>query len=333
MRPATKSAHKSSATLSIRAQPTVCIAVCTRNRNTQLRTALESLGALNLSDDFNTEVLVVNNASSDSTEEVVTKLAADYPELSLRIVHESIVGYAHARNRVLQETEADWIAFFDDDQIADRNWLIELWRVAQKRNADCVGGTVKLDVESGGLVPARFCRNLLGETEPTMPERMYRSGFKPGAGNLLIRRQVIEKVGGFPIDQLGRGEDTRLFERLRAEECVCWFAPKAVIVHVIPAIRNRPAAYRALARECSNSGDLAWRKWGWMLPVVGLTRLFLVLVVHLPQLVWHQLLGSAAQRLDCQCIMILNVYRMLSELRQCGRELTDFPSALAARRD
>ena len=44
----------------------------------------------------------------------------------VELVREVKPGVAAARNRGVREAQGSWIAFFDDDQIADRHWLSEL---------------------------------------------------------------------------------------------------------------------------------------------------------------------------------------------------------------
>src|SRR2546421_689464 len=103
----------------------VSVVVCTYNRAALLRDALASLGVLQTDGRFRYEILVVDNASSDETPAVIEEEAARSP-VPMRGVREARPGVACARNRGVQETAAPWIAFFDDDQIADPGWLAEL---------------------------------------------------------------------------------------------------------------------------------------------------------------------------------------------------------------
>src|SRR5688572_12728930 len=102
----------------------VTVVVCTFNRADMLRNALISLLKLETEAQFRFEVLVVDNNSTDHTAEVVAQLAQD-ASAPLRYVREVRQGHASARNRGIQEARGDWIASFDDDQLADARWLIE----------------------------------------------------------------------------------------------------------------------------------------------------------------------------------------------------------------
>lgn len=299
--------------------PTICVVVCTRNRASQLREALESLVHLTTEDAFQLAVLVVDNGSADDTQRVIKQCQAKHPQLHLRSALEPEVGFAYARNRAIREANSDWIAFFDDDQLAEPVWLLELWRLASRRQADCVGGAVKLRLVDEEFSPGELCRALLGETSHAVEERPFDRSFHPGTGSLLIRRTRLVELGGFTTDKPGRGEDTRLFERLTRVGCQSWYCPQAIVEHVIPRERNQPCAYRALARDCADASDIAWRQWGALLPAVTLARFCRLLVIDLPRLGGATVFGSPATRLDRQCQVIMNFWRCVNELAFCGQ--------------
>ena len=291
----------------------ICIAVCTRNRPEPLSEALQSLAGLTTSDEFRYSVLVVNNGSIEATSKIILDAKSNYPQLNLRSVNEPRVGFAHARNRATQETDAPWIAFFDDDQIADPNWLIELWQTTQRNKTVCVGGAVHLKFIAPTFQPGPYCRQMLGETQPDATEHQCASGFNPGTGNLLIKRSVILEVGGFATDHIGRGEDSILIAKLRAKNYAVWFTPSALIHHVISPERNRPAAYLRLAKEASYAGCFGWIRWGWRLPFAGIVRLLCSILLDIPKLCWFFLFGTVAQRVDQACAMHFNLNRSIND--------------------
>ena len=301
-------------------QADICVAVCTRNRAEQLRSALASLVGQTAGKGVSIEYLIINNGSSDHTGQVIQEFMTQHPELAIRKVDEPEVGFAQVRHRASRETDAEWIAYFDDDQIADPHWLGQLWEVARRRNANCVGGAVLLEFKDSPFRPGDYCRRLLGETGPH-PERRYGEGFEPGMGNVLLRRTLVQHLGEVDRHRRGRGEDTRLFRRLIHAGEVAWFAPQATVHHVISAERNVPAAYRALAKACSEAGDLSWSRWRWALPAVAILRLTVAVGVNVPQVAWRSLFGTRADRLDQECLTIFNLWRGYHELRFCGRAL------------
>ena len=97
-----------------------------------LRDTLASLLALETDGQFTYEVLVVNNASTDETATVIEQAVRE-ARVPLRDVFEERPGVSFARNRGIQEARTPWIAFFDDDQVADARWLTELWALAEEQ--------------------------------------------------------------------------------------------------------------------------------------------------------------------------------------------------------
>ena len=147
-------------------RPLVTVVVCTYNRAHVLQQALESLMRQETDGAFDYEVLVVNNASTDRTPEVVETACAQVAGL-IRLADEPVAGIAVCRNRGITEAHGAWIAFFDDDQLADPQWLASLMDTAQRQEAHCVGGQRTLALPDGtqrALAP--FCRILLTE-DPT----------------------------------------------------------------------------------------------------------------------------------------------------------------------
>jgi glycosyltransferase involved in cell wall biosynthesis len=99
--------------------PPLTIAICTRNRAAMLRRCLTTLVTLrDARGDDAVEILVVDNVpSDDSTRGAVAEFAG------VRYAMEPVPGLNFGRNRALAECDRDWLAFIDDDAVADRGWL------------------------------------------------------------------------------------------------------------------------------------------------------------------------------------------------------------------
>ncbi len=213
--------------------PTVTVVVCTRDRADRLDVALGSLAHLETAGYLRYEVLVVDNGSTDATPAVVDRIAATFP-VPLRRVFEDRPGVGRARNRGVAEAAGEWIAFFDDDQAADRLWLTELFALAERKRLRCVGGQVRIKLPAGvdrELSPV--CRMLLGCSVEMPAERPYTPSCTPGAGNLMVHRSVFAEIGGFD-ETCSRGEDTDLFVRMYKAGIDAWYSPAAIIDHLIP---------------------------------------------------------------------------------------------------
>jgi GT2 family glycosyltransferase len=217
-------------------KPDISVVVCTHNRAAMLRDALASLAKLATGGRFSYEIVLVDNASSDETPRVALEFSKSLP--ALRYVAEWKKGIATARNRGYREAKGEWIAFFDDDQLADPRWLLELFNYAHDYNLRAVGGPVHLKLPDGcdrDLHP--FVRMLLGESRLGSEPFAYSPKVSPGTGNLMLHRSVFEQVGAFDEAFAVRAEDTDLFCRMWREGIEAWYVPAAIVHHVTPQQR------------------------------------------------------------------------------------------------
>ncbi len=60
------------------------------------------------------EIIVVDDASTDSTPHILVKLSTKHPEIRVITLRQN-KGVASARNRIIQEAKGEFLAFFDDD--------------------------------------------------------------------------------------------------------------------------------------------------------------------------------------------------------------------------
>lgn len=281
----------------------ITIVVCTYNRAEMLRDALRSLTRLRLPVEVAAEILVVDNASKDHTPRVAEEVAAESP-IPVRYVRESQQGVVHARNRGVAEANGEWIAFFDDDQLADEHWIAELLDAATQQNVRCVGGYVVLKLPDGcdrRLAP--FCRVLLGETVGHDSPRAYDHRFTPGTGNLMVHRGVFEEVGRFDPAYHQRGEDTDLFQRMLHAGIHGWFTPRAIVHHVTPTERMTDEYLLRLCRFMSEgmAEDEREAHGPWKYPFVWLARVGQAAGVILPRLIRAWVRRDRELKLGTRC--------------------------------
>jgi hypothetical protein len=283
--------------------PDVTVVVCTYNRAGLLRDALASLFALATDGRFTYEVLVVDNGSTDDTPAAVAEAARAAP-IPFRSVRETVQGVAAARNRGIRETVAPWIAYFDDDQIADRRWLAELMAFAAEKRALCVGGANRLMLPAAAPADlAPVCRWMLGETMGGAEPCRAVGRLAPGAGNLLIHRSVFDRVGVFDGSLKTAGEDGELFRRVEAAGVEAWYTPRALMYHVVPGFRARAGYLRWKSLGC---GRLRAERDGerGALRVAGTAaaRLAHAALVAVPRLAWFRLRGRTGAALGDACL-------------------------------
>lgn len=307
----------------------VSIIVCTFNRADMLDAALVSLKSQQTSEKVEFEIVVVDDGSTDSTDRVVAAQQDNSP-VPLRYTRQEHAGVAAARNRGIKKASGDWIAFFDDDQIAERNWLIQLIEKARAEDADCVGGPslLKLPVDCDRK-PDRTIRRLLGEEPMLRQEGIFLdSGLDPrrheatiGTGNALVKRSLFEQAGLFS-ESLVCGEDREFFKRAKKIGARFANAPSAVIYHVIPSER---LSAKYLLRQAASGGqalaeidDYKYVLWHAFL------RLGHLLVVNIPRLCGGFLLGNQTGVLGRKCSIRFSLTYITVALRRTKGECLTF---------
>jgi GT2 family glycosyltransferase len=306
----------------------ISVVVTTYNRSPLLQGAIESLARQATGGRFSYEVVVVDNASTDDTAEVAAALRQGLP-IPIRYVREPREGVVHARNRGVREAAGGWIAFFDDDQLADPGWLRELHAVAQTQGAPCVGGRILLRLPPAPAVRlAPVCSALLGATAEASAPRRYARKEQPGTGNVLVARSLFDAVG--PFDEALRSgcEDADFFRRVRRAGFGAWYAPQALAYHLIPPHRLDRSYFVWVSRRQGASYAYLDRKEGGLsrLAAGSAGRAAQATLLTAPRWALRALARDDAGALDAECLL----WRAASYLREAL--LLAAPAAFSRRR-
>ena len=269
------------------ARPLISVIVPTFNRAPWLADALASLVGQETADRFDFEIIVVDNASIDNTREVVERMAVNSRPAILYLLQPK-PGDAPTRNRGREAAAGVWLAFFDDDQLAEPNWLLELFDAAVTTEVMIVGGPVHLDLKPQQLqCLGPLCRQLLRETKLYSRIRPYAKRHLPGTGNALVARSVFETIGAFDESLPSGGSDLDFFTRAREQGYALVYSPRAVIRHRVAADRLSAEYFRwdALSGGAEHAVYFDYQKRGTAaLLALCLARIALALLVHLPLL-------------------------------------------------
>lgn len=222
------------------------LSICTHNHLAALKQTLAGLRDLHSPKDT-WELLIVDNTSSDGTGAWLAKGGWQRMDIDCRVVQESQLGVAHARNRALTEAKGEYVVFLDDDETPEPDWLVSLEQVINTHQPAAIGGRIRAHLP--GSRPDWLTDELLGflgELDHGPAERALTEASTPiFTGNAAFHRQTVLDVGGFD-GNLGRrgniqsgGEDTELYRRLvNLKKPVRW-APQAVIHHRIESWKLR----------------------------------------------------------------------------------------------
>lgn len=231
--------------------PQISAIICTHNRETYLGAAIDSLLNQTFAGAF--EIIVVDNASSDRTRNVVEdRLVEDrLPNSRLRYIYEPVTGLSVARNTGARVAESAILAYLDDDAVASPQWLQALYDAYQTHEKLAIaGGKVTLLWTAGTQSPPWLSVGLAGNlgAYDLGEETVYvdRPSLTPRGLNYSIRRSFLDQVGGFDLN-LGRvGKSLLSNEELRMTELALeqgWqvaYLPDALVAHnVAPERLNR----------------------------------------------------------------------------------------------
>jgi GT2 family glycosyltransferase len=207
----------------------ISVIVCTRNRASRLPRFFEALGGLERPP-FDCELVIVNHASTDTTEQVIQTFAADAP-YPVRTMHSDAAALSGAKNRAIAVARGEILAFTDDDCYPRPDYLFALADVFARHDVGVIGGRVVLHDPADARVTIRDV-----ETPTTIePATFVHPGTIHGA-NLAIRREVIAAIGGFdpllgPSTPCIAGEDVELVARAVWAGWRARYDPAPVVSH------------------------------------------------------------------------------------------------------
>jgi len=276
--------------------------VPTYNRAEWLAEALQTLIQLETNSDFSCEIVVVDNASTDATEETVARVA-EGAAVPVKYVYEEQPGDAPARNRGIQEAQGEWLAFFDDDQFAEPDWVAKLHETAMHTGSPIIGGPVHLDLSEEQLEElSPICRETLRELRLYDEIHPYAEKEAPGGGNALVARAVFESVGLFDVSMTNGGSDSDFFERARAAGHKMIYSPHAVIRHRVPEQRLSVEYFKWDALQGHDNIACIDHKSKSRLALLAICvgRLGQALLVNLPLCLWARVRGNARDVLSRQ---------------------------------
>lgn len=162
------------------------------------------------------EIIVANNGKESIPE---GSLGEDVKVLNL----EPYIGVSAARNEGAKTAKGDYLAFLDDDDKWDNEFLLQLTSKLTSENADCAVGDIYTFTEHSAPQKARSLATHLSNLRNRM---LYRNpGF--GGGNFLVKRAAFKAVGGFD-PQVNMREDQVLGVELLMADYIITAEPLAI---------------------------------------------------------------------------------------------------------
>ena len=247
----------------------VSIILCTRDRAEHLRETLQAIGQVPVPDGWRCELLVIDNASTDETPQVVQQ--AQLPNLIVRYLREPKPGKSHAYNLALQEAQGQVLLCTDDDVRPLGEWI-------QGMAAPILSGQFQALVGGVQIAPHldrpwmktnhRWC---MGSTECVNvqhPEGMI-------GANMAFSREVLVRVPEFDPalgpGALGFEDDTLFSKQIMAAGYRLGAALDVVVEHHFEEARATRAGFLDRARKAGRC--LAYVAYHWEHQIFSLPRL------------------------------------------------------------
>ncbi len=272
------------------------------------------------------QVMVVDNASTDGSRELLTR---DYPEVRVLALPRNL-GFAGACNAGIRATRSEWVALLNSDTQADEHWLAQVIAAFERHpEAGSVASKMLLLDRRDTLHTAGDFYRLDGvpgnrgvwQRDVGQFDR-EEYVFSACGGSAAYRRTMLDEIGLFDDDFFFSCEDIDLAWRAQLAGWKCLYAPQAIVYHQLAATGGGPTASFYDGRNmiwviAKNYPGSLWRRH-WRAVVRAQLRLAAEALRA-----WR---GRAARaRLRGQLAGLLGLPKMLSKRRaiQAARRVSD----------
>jgi N-acetylglucosaminyl-diphospho-decaprenol L-rhamnosyltransferase len=212
--------------------PAISVIILNYDGRKWLPACLDALAAQRGAPEF--ETLLVDNRSDDGSVDFVR---TSYPHV--RIIEPGTnLGFAEGNNAAARHARGAWLAFLNNDTIADEEWLAQLTREAEA-HPECALITSRLvymhdpaivDSAGDGYLRAGGAFKH-GHGAAARAFAASREVFGACGGAFMIRRDAFEALEGFDPRFFMVYEDVDLSYRARLRGMRVWYAAGAVVRH------------------------------------------------------------------------------------------------------
>ena len=228
----------------------IAVCVATLGRPEGLNALLESLSSVIVPPGYDCKFVVVDNDSHGSSRGVVNDFRGRLPGELIYDV-EPHRGIPFARNRAIRAAgSVDWVAFVDDDEVVEPEWLDALIGAALQYGADVATGPVLpvfATIPPTWVSAGRFFER---ERHATGTHVAWAR-----TSNALVASRLLPPAESGPFSEAMRnngGDDTHFFQRVRLAGGRMVWADDAVVHETIPSSR---VSIRWLLRRAYRRGN------------------------------------------------------------------------------
>lgn len=214
--------------------PLLALCVCTAKRPHDLQRLLQAIARAELAPlaPLRLRLLVVDNAPGGETERILSVAAPALP-MPVTLEVEPVRGISHARNRAVDAAlalGAELLAFVDDDDTPQPDWLVQLVAVWRRTGAAIVFGGSRHPPDA----PIPRCLKGLAQFRPSQLDVIGADGLPRGIAtcNVLLARPLLEHFrarGEVFSTAMNAGGDLEFFVRVRQAGFAMATAPASVV--------------------------------------------------------------------------------------------------------
>ncbi len=193
----------------------ISVIVAARNEENFLEKLLEILINQNYQ---NYEVIISNDRSTDSTQEIIeefSKKSSILKFITIEKESEKFVGKKNALNEAIKISSGEILAFTDADCLPSKNWLKEINRMYEN-DVDIVAGYSPLISQKNNSFLNKI-KNLERSSvfAVTAGSFFWHWGITCTARNFSYRKSIFEKVNGFSsISHIRSGDDDLMLQKI-----------------------------------------------------------------------------------------------------------------------
>jgi GT2 family glycosyltransferase len=220
--------------------PQVSIIIVNYNGRERLRRCLKSVFTTGYP---NFRVVLVDNASTDGSTELIEKLFRSGHRLEI-VKNRENLGHSEGHNVGAKAARGKYLVFLDDDSeimaaepYTLQDWLLRLVEVMESDESIGLAQAKIVLAENNRLLDnTGLALDALGTWQTTygLKEEEFKEPFEilaASSGGCIIRRDVFDMLGGFDADYFIYDDDTDLSLRARLLGYKIVFVPSAVIAH------------------------------------------------------------------------------------------------------
>lgn len=204
---------------------TFSVIICTYNGARTIGLVLDAILKLTNQDDLLEEIIIVDNASNDSTKAIVLKYIS--VNKKIKYIYEKEQGLSNARRHAIY-AKAPWVLYVDDDNILAEDWLERANQVIKNNpNVGIINGAViGIPIEGFSIEEKIRFKAIYKNLACTHLYNYYiirgRLDKTPMGAGLCIKTDALRKVAqdgwlvlpGRKGNELSSGEDTELCEKV-----------------------------------------------------------------------------------------------------------------------